>query len=124
MELKQVDFLAIQHHFVDFQKKSHCFEMPTENAYVLGIVEGGALIGYFIVAEYEDGTLEIQQGYLKPVAQHRKLSYEAMNILHAQAKKAGFTKVILKASRSLNAYTRFMRNLGYKPESIIFSRSI
>ena len=116
--------MDIQHLFADFQRKAKCYEMPTDDSFFIGIFVSEVLVGYFVLAGYDDGDLEIQQGYLRPIAQHKRLSYTAMKLLHEQARLSGFKKIILKASRTLRAYTRFMRNLGYVPESIIFSRSI
>ena len=124
LELRPVDFNQVQHWFVDFQKKSKCFELPPEEAEFIGIYLDSVLVGYFALVGYEDGTLEINQGYLQPIARHKALSYASMKMIHTNAKLLGFKKIILKASRSLKSYTRFMHNLGFKPESIIFSREI
>ncbi len=124
LALRSVQFNEIQQWFVDFQKKSKCFELPPDNAELLGIYLDDLLIGYFVLVGYSDGDLEINQGYLKPVARHRALSYESMKLLQAKATQVGYKKIILKASRSLKAYTRFMSNLGFKPTAIIFSKEV
>lgn len=124
LSLRPTDPNIIRRFFVDFQKKAKSFELPPEEAEYLGIYLDDLLIGYFITVGYSDGDLEINQGYLKPIAQHRKLSYLSMELLQKQAKVVGYKKIILKASRSLNAYTRFMGNMGFKPSSIIYEKRI
>jgi hypothetical protein len=121
--LKPTGFYDIQHWFVDFQKKSHNFEMPPEDATILGIYSGLDLIGYFILVQY-GAELEINQGYLKPGARHKRYSYRAMQLLQEEAKRYGYKKITLKASRTLKAYTEFMKQMGFKPESIIYSKDI
>ncbi len=116
--------MEVQHLFLDFQKKSKCLELPPDNAEFIGIYVDQQLVGYFALVDYQDGDIEINQGYLKPLVRHRALSYQSMNILQTELKKLGFKKIILKASRSLKAYSRFMSNLGFMPESIIFSKGI
>lgn len=124
LTLQVVPFESIQQWFVDFQKKSHCYEMPEDTTTNIGVFLETTLIGYFILQDYEDGTLEIQQGYLKPIARHKQLSYDSMKLLQQKAKERGYKRIILKASRTLKAYTKFMGNLGFRPQTIIFSKDI
>ncbi len=122
--LRAVPHSIVQHLFVDFQKKSKCFELPPDNAEFIGIYLEAELVGYFALVDYQDGDIEINQGYLRDIARHRALSYESMKILQTELKRLGFKKIILKASRSLKAYSKFMGNLGFRSESIIFSKGI
>lgn len=123
LELRPVEFNEISRFFVDFQKKSHVFELPPEEARFAGIYDGPTLVGYFVLVEY--GTeVEINQGYLRPGARHRRYSYEAMRILEEKLKNKGYKQIVLNASRSLGAYQKFMKELGYKPESITFCKEI
>jgi RimJ/RimL family protein N-acetyltransferase len=125
ISLHPTDYFLISKWLVDFQKKARSIELPPEEASVLGIYDGPTLVGYYILVEHRDvGLLEINQGYLTPAARHKKLSYEAMRLLEERAKGVGYNKIILKASRSFKAYKRFMSDLGYKPESVIFSKEI
>ncbi len=124
LSLRPTRFEDIAKWFVDFQKKSRCFELPTDEHQFIGIYLDDILIGYFVLFDYRDGTLEITQGYLKPIARHKQLSYDSMRLLEEKASRVGFRQIILKASRTLKAYTKFMGNLGFKPESIIYSKRI
>lgn len=124
LELKPVAFSYIQHWFVDFQKKSKNYDIPSDTTETLGIFEDNKLVGYFIIQGYQDRDLEIQQGYLNKAARHKNLSPLAMGLLEQKAKKVGYKRIILASSRTLKAYTNFMSNMGYKPERIIFSKQV
>ncbi len=124
VSLRPVNFSAIERYIPDFQKRSKTAENVPNHAELLGIFDGDYLAGYFIVAGYETGELEINQGYLNQENRHKDMSKVAMCLLEQKAKKAGFKKVILASSRTLRAYTKFMKGLGYKPERIIYSKSV
>lgn len=123
LSLQEMSQGAISQWLPDFYKRAKGFEPVPAQATILGIMAPD-LKGYFAIVGYSDGILEINQGYLSADARHSRLSYLAMKLLQEQVKKAGFKKIVLKASRSLRAYTRFMSDLGFKPESIIFSKEV
>lgn len=124
IRLQLIDFNTVQHFFVDYQKKAKNYEMPPEEAEFLGIYRGEELIGYFATVGYEDKTLEINQGYLKPTARHQNLSRISLKLLEEQAKKVGMKQVILATNRAVGSYIRFMRKNGYEPSRVIFSKDI
>lgn len=124
MELLQVGYSAILPMAKDFQRKAGHVEGIPDDSFFIGIYDQSKLIGYFVLVGYDDLSLEVNQGYLTPEAQHRHKSNEAMTLLHSVAKKSGYKRIILKASRSLRAYSKFMARLGYKPESVIYSRGV
>jgi hypothetical protein len=124
LSLKPVQFLDIQQWFCDYQKKSKNYDMPPEEAHLVGIYRGTELIGYFIVVPYKNGTLEINQGYLKPEARHKNLSKISMGLLEEQAKKIGITKIALTTNRAVGSYIRFMHSMNYNIEKAIFSKEV
>ncbi len=124
VSLRPIPYSAIERYKQDFHKKSHTYETVPPHCQLLGIFDGEALAGYFVVAGYEDGDLEINQGYLNKEYRHKRLSACAMQLLEQRAKDSGFKKIILASSRSLKAYTQFMANMGYAPERIIFSKVV
>ena len=124
IRLAPVDFLKIHQWFVDFQKKSKNFEMPPDEGELIGIYRGEELIGYFITVLYTDGTLEINQGYLKPEARHKNLSKISVGLLEESAKKLGVKKIMLGTNRAVGSYIRFMRTMGFSIERAIFSKEI
>ena|SRR5438067_7795300 len=125
MHLLPTSFEAIKASFEDFQsKQGTSYEPPRAQSPILGIYEDTNLIGYFILWPYDDGDLEINQGYLAPTARHKRLSKQAMTLLEASAKKSGFKRIILAAQRSLKAYVPFMEDMGYKPQRIVFSKEL
>lgn len=123
IEIKSVSFDTISPYFVDFQKKSQCFEMPTEEAEFFGIFNNTKMIGYFILCKL-DTILEIQQGYLIKEARHIGLEYKAMDKLIEMAKQHGYTKIILQTQRSMKAYNKFMKRLGFDTERIVFGKEL
>ncbi len=110
--LKPVDFNTIQSWFVDYQKKSKNYEMPSDVAELIGIYRSEELIGYFIITNYENGIL-IDQGYLKPEARHKNISKIAMGLLEKSVKQAGKKMIVLSTNRAVSSYQAFMRNMGY-----------
>lgn len=124
IQLRPVDFMQIQHWFVDYQKKSKNFELPPEEAQMLGIYRGSELIGYFITLTYQDGTVEINQGYLKKEARHKNLSKIAMSLLEQLVKQNGYRKITLGTNRAVGSYIRFMRSMGFGIERAIFSKEV
>ncbi len=122
--LAPVDFLAIQSWFVDYQKKSKNFEMPPNEAELVGIYRGQELIGYFITLCYADKTLEINQGYLKPEARHKNLSKISMQLLEEEAKKNGIKRISLGTNRAVGSYIQFMRNMDYHITRAIFEKEL
>ncbi len=123
IELKAVDFSQIQSWFVDYQKKSKNYEMPPDEAELIGIYRGQELIGYFITV-CSEGELEINQGYLKPESRHKNLSRISMELLEKEAKRNGIKKIILCTKRAVGSYIHFMRNMGFNIETAIFSKEI
>lgn len=117
--------MKIQHWFVDYQKKSKNFEMPPENATLLGIYRGENLIGYFVLVHYiKDSILEINQGYLEPASRHKNLSKISMELLEKQAKKVGIKKIMLATNRAVGSYIKFMRTMDYNIEKAIFAKDV
>ncbi len=123
VRLEPVTFEAVQRHFVDFQKKSKCFELPPEEAEYLGIFQDSEMIGYFVMVAYADFA-EINQGYLKPEARHQELPKECLKLLEYICKKAGYTEIKLGTHNRFKSYMSFMKDNGYKPEQLIFSKRI
>lgn len=124
MELKALDWKIAQRFFVDFQKKSRCFELPHESSEYIGIYENEDLLGYFAVLLYKDKSLDIIHGYLKPEARHKQKIKSALTILETLAQKQGYTIIRCKASRSFNSYIKFMKSCGFRPTEIIFSKAV
>ncbi len=124
LKLAPVDFLQIQHWFVDYQKKSKCYEMPPEEGQCLGIYKTNELIGYFILICNKNKTIEINQGYLKPEARHKNLSKISMELLEKLAKEKKYTKILLGTNRAVGSYIKFMRNMGYSVERAIFAKEL
>lgn len=124
IKLAPVDFLQIQHWFVDYQKKSKNFEMPDDNSQLIGIYRGEELVGYFVITVFKDKTVEINQGYLKPEARHKNLSKISMELLEASAKKDGIKKIQLGTNRAVGSYIQFMRSMDYHIERAIFAKEL
>lgn len=125
LELKVVDFLTVQKFFVDFQKHSKCFELPPEVTEYIGVYDQSKLIGYFALVAYNDGDLEVNQGYLVKDARHIKnLSQQCMQLLEQKAKEIGFKKIVLQTQSRFRSYLKFMSGMGYKPNRLIFSKEI
>ena|SRR5258708_39976952 len=122
--LKPVAFGEIQHWFVDYQKKSKNYEMPPEEAELIGIYRSEELIGYFITVCYDSGTIEINQGYLKSEARHKNLSRIAMGLLETLVKEKGFNKIYLATNRAVGSYQSFMKNMGYSLVRAEFSKEV
>ena len=125
ISLKPVDFLTIQKYFVDYQKKSKNYEMPPDQAELVGIYRGEELIGYFITVIYKPQMiLEINQGYLKPEARHKNLSKISMSLLEDIARKVGIKKIMLGTNRAVGSYIRFMKSMNYNIERAIFAKEV
>lgn len=124
LELRLVDFMQIQHYFVDFQKKSKCYEMPPDHAEFLGAFKDNKLVGYLIICGYDNKYVEINQGYLLKEARHSNLGPQYLKLLEDICKKTGYKKIVFNASRSLGAYLEYAKQSGYKPERIIFSKEV
>jgi hypothetical protein len=107
----------------DFRERAGEYEPLPDEAVVLGIFEPD-LIGYFAIQGYANGNLEILQGYLKPGFRRKRLDLLAMKLLQEKARRAGYKKIGLLASRSLRAYSKFMDSLGFKPEKIAFGKEL
>lgn len=124
IHLKQVDFNTVQHWFVDYQKKSKNYEMPPEQAEYIGIFKGEELIGYFITVTYTSGTVEINQGYLKPEARHKLYSKIALKLLEDAAKKIKCQEIVLATNRAVGSYQRFMKDCGFTLSRAIFNKRL
>lgn len=124
MELKPVSFDVIKPFLQDFYSKSIRREYPQIGSEIFGIYEDSQLVGYFITYAYKNRDLEINQGYLCKEFRHKRLSALAMTLLEQKAKKAGFKRVVLAASRTLKGYTHWMQGMGYKPMRIEFCKEI
>ncbi len=124
IKLAPVDFLQIQHWFVDYQKKSKNFEMPPEESQLVGIYRNDELVGYFVILVYKDKTLEINQGYLKPEARHKNLSKISMGLLEKAAKTDGIKTIRLGTNRAVGSYIQFMRSMDYHVERAIFAKEL
>ena len=124
MTLSPIPYEAIIKWLPDFHSKSHNQDPLPNNAELIGIFEGEYFIGYFIVTGSSDGDLEINHGYLCKEARHKKAYRLAMCLLEQQAKRIGYKRILLASSRSLKAYIKFMAEMNYKPERIIFSKVV
>lgn len=122
--LKAVQFSDIQNWIYDYRKKSKNYEVLPEEGEVLGIFKNDELIGYFILVCYDDGSVEINQGYLKPDARHKTYSRVSMELLEKLAKEKGYKKINLATNRAVGSYQRFMRNLGFSLVRAEFSKGI
>ena len=122
--LKTTDFNVIQHWFIDYQKRSRNYEVPPDNSEILGIYDNGELIGYFIVRAFTSGIVEINQGYLKPDARHKKNNYIAMKLLEDLARSKGLKRIVLGTNRAVGSYQKFMRNLGFQLTRAEFCKEI
>ena len=123
IHLKPVEYTVISKWFVDYQKKSKNFEMPSEHAETIGIYRGEELIGYFIITNYENG-INIDQGYLKPEARHKNLSRIAMGLLEKAVKQAGKKMIVLSTNRAVSSYQSFMRNMGFSLVKATFVKEL
>lgn len=124
LELKPIDFLDICKHFVDFQKKSKCYEMPPDTGQYIGAFHEGKLAGYLIVQGYDNQEVEINQGYLLPEYRHSNLPIEFMSLLEKLCKAAGYKKMLLGTHNRFHSYLEFAKQLGYEPKHLIFSKEI
>lgn len=124
VELIPVAFQDIQHWFVDFQKKSKCFEIPPEESEFIGIYTDQELVGYFVLVGYDDGVIDINQGYLKPSARHTDLPKECLKLIESACSRAGYKEIKLGTHNRFKSYLEFMKDNGYKPEHLIFSKRI
>ncbi len=124
IELAPVDFYTIQHLFVDFQKKSKCFEMPPDTAQFIGAYANNKLVGYFVIQGYENVDVEINQGYLLPQYRHLKLYKEFMELLENKCKEAGYKRMLLGTHNRFESYLQFAKGLGYRPQHLVFSKEI
>lgn len=124
IQLGPISYTDIQHWLPDFYKRANNYDTPQNEAQYVGVFSDGVLAGYFVVMGYLDGDLEIVQGYWSKPYRHKNLSKQAMILLETKAKSIGYKRILLASSRSLKAYTRFMKNLGYTPTRIIFSKEI
>lgn len=123
IRLAPVDFLTISKWFVDYQKKSKNYEMPSEEAELIGIYRSEELIGYFIITNYENG-INIDQGYLKPEARHKNLSKISMGLLEKAVKQSGKKMIVLSTNRAVSSYQTFMRNMGFSLVKATFSKEL
>ncbi len=124
IELKPVDFLSIQSWFVDFQKKSKNYEIPPEEAELIGIYRGKELIGYFITLGYDFKDMVILQGYLRKEDRHKNISKIAMKLLEDKIKGIGYKKIILQTQRAAGSYIKFMKNLGFDIKQATFEKEL
>jgi hypothetical protein len=122
--LKPVSFLDVQQHFVDFQKKSRCFELPPDSAEFVGIYKQDVMIGYFIVQEHSPIEVSINQGYLKSDYRHNNLPLECMKELEKMCKDVGYKKIWLETHNRFKSYMKFASNLGYEPYKLVFKKEI
>ena len=123
ISLREVYFNDVQHWFWDFQKHSKCFELPPEEAEYLGIFKDDRLVGYFVVVTYAD-YLEINQGYLIKEVRHTDLPKECLRLLEYLAKRVGIQEIKLGTHNRFKSYLNFMKDNGYRPEHLVFSKRI
>ncbi len=98
--------------------------MPPEEAEFIGIFDLDKLIGFFTMVGYEDGDIEIQQGYLIKGYRHLELHKACMALLEQMAKKAGFKRVLLGTHNRFKAYLGFAKGIGYKPQHLTFVKDL
>lgn len=122
--LQPTSYECIKPWIADLIRRSHNHDNIPEKAELLGIYSDNTLAGYYIVTGYSDGDLEINQGYLSKEFRHKRLPALAMQLLEHKARQAGFRRVVLASSRTLKAYTKFMQDLGYRPERIVYFKEL
>ena len=124
INLRPVDYLTVAKFFVDFQKHSKNFELPSDEAQIVGIFNQDSLIGYYIIQGYDNKDVEIIQGYLIPSSRHANLPIECMRLLEQSCKKAGYSRMMLATGSRFRAYLKFAKGLGYKPTHLEFSKEL
>lgn len=124
LSLRQIEYPVVSKFQLDFQKKSNCYELPHEYAQFIGAFSEEEMVGYFALVEYEDGDIEINQGYLRPEYRHAGLVKHFMWILETNCKLAGHKRVLLATNNRFKSYLQFAKGLGYKPEKLIFSKEL
>lgn len=122
--LKTTPFADVQKWFCDFQKHSKCFEMPPDEGEIVGIYLDTELIGYFILVGYDNEYVEVNQGYLKPAYRHKALPNDCIKLMEEGCRKAGYKEIKLGTHNRFQSYLRFMKQNGYKPEHLIFSKKL
>lgn len=123
--LAPVSFSRIQSWFVDFQKKSKCFELPPDESELLGIFNDEELIGYFVLLGYKETlSVTVHQGYLKASYRHLDLPKECLRQMEDMCKAAGFKKIVIVTKNRFGAYLKFMRSNGYAPNHLEFEKEI
>jgi RimJ/RimL family protein N-acetyltransferase len=122
--LKLATFPDVHSHFVDFQKRSRCFEMPPEESDVIGVYKQDEMIGYFIIQEHSPIEISINQGYLKKQYRHHNLPNECMQLFENMCKRVGYKTVWLQTHNRFNSYMKFAKNLGYKPYKLVFKKEL
>lgn len=115
---------SLSKYFVEFQKKSKCFELPPEGAEFVEIHFNNQLIGYYVLIGYADKSMEIIQGFLLKKYRCNGLPKACMSVLEQEAKIKGISRVYLAAHSRFKAYFNFANYLGYRPEKIIFSKEL
>lgn len=124
IRLKPIDFMEVNGFFVDFQKKSKCFELPPDDAKFLGIHLDNKLIGYYVLKSYNDGTLEINQGYLLKAYRHMDLAPLAMECLEHEARRCKYKQIAFATGSRFRSYLKFGKRVGYKPSKLIFLKRL
>jgi GNAT superfamily N-acetyltransferase len=81
-------------------------------------------VGYFVIQAYDDGDVEVLQGYLIKDFRHIGIHKAFMTLLEDILKRAGFKKVLLGTHSRFKAYLGFAKDLGYKPEHLTFSKEL
>jgi GNAT superfamily N-acetyltransferase len=124
LELKEVDFNTVSPYFVDFQKKSKNYDMPSEDSQNIGIFINDELAGYYIIKGYDNTDVEICHGYLRPEFRHLGLLKQCMPLLETKCKQAGYKNMLLATGSRFKAYLKIAMSLGYKPEHLEFRKNI
>ena len=124
IHLKPIDFPAIQQWVTDYRNKSKNWEVIPEEAELIGIFRSEEMIGYFACICYDEGVVEINQGYLKPDARHKAYSRISMELLEKLVKEKGFTKIQLATNRAVGSYQRFMSKMGYSLVRAEFAKAV
>jgi GNAT superfamily N-acetyltransferase len=124
IQLKPCRWEDVQHYFVDFQKKSKRFDLPSVTAQIIGIFDDKEFAGYFFIQGYDHTDVEITHGYLKTKYRHKNLPKQCMSLLEQMCRESGYKHMVLATGSRFNAYLKFAKGLGYTPQHLEFSKEL
>ena len=124
LQLRPVDFHTVQTFFMDFQKKSRVFDLPSDEAEFIGIYKDNQLIGYYALEKHSHEDIEVLHGYLCKDARHVDLPSACMELLESACKAKGFKRIALATGSRFGAYMKFAKSLGYRPVHLEFIKEL